>query len=48
MHQQCCLNRLVHGIIVHTMKIVDILGEHHAKHENMLDLTITVSLYYSP
>ena len=26
------------------MKIVDILGEHHEKHENVLDLTITVSL----
>ena len=25
--------------IFHTMKIVDILGKHHAKHEAVLDLT---------
>ena len=35
----------VQGDIFHTMKIVDILGEHHAKHEIVLDLTKTASLH---
>ena len=35
----------VQGDIFHTMKIVDILGEHHAKHETVLDLTKTASLH---
>ena len=30
--------------IFHTMKIVDILGEHQAKHEIVLNLTKTASL----
>ena len=35
----------VQGDIFHTMKIVDILGEHHAKHETALDLTKIASLH---
>ena len=33
--------------IFHTMKIVDILGKHHAKQEAVLDLTKTASLQLS-
>ena len=34
--------------IFHTMKIVDILGKHHAKHEAVLDLRKTASLLLQP
>ena len=35
---------LVQDDIFHTMKVVDILVEHHAKHETILDWTKTASL----
>ena len=35
---------LVQDDVFHTMKIVGVLGEHHAKRETILDLTKTDSL----